>query len=294
MTLDHPFSQLAPEYAAYLSRMSVTPSKTGLIDSAAKRILWPENLDVYQAAVEGTAIPAAFVGVLELRESNCDPLRALGQGDRWDHVSVNVPRGQGPFASRLAAMKFYIHYDHLDQNSAPWSMEYACWKGEAWNGFGPRGHGRPTGYLWAGTSIYDKPYGPGGKYVSDGKWSSTTWDIQLGIVPVLLRIAQLRPDLAIGTALPNITAPSIVPAPVVSPSGVGGDVNKTKWIQSSLNKVLKLDPPLMVDGSFGRMTRNAVHQFQVSRHLVDDGIVGAEVTGALTSELAKMGVSDKS
>jgi len=77
--MQHPYAVLESEYAAYLAHLSVTPSKTGAIDAAAKRILRPENMDVYQAAVEGTQIPAAFIGVLELRESNCDPTRALGR-----------------------------------------------------------------------------------------------------------------------------------------------------------------------------------------------------------------------
>ena len=28
-----------------------------------------------------------------------------------------------------------INYDHLNDNSAPWTMPYCCWKGEACNGF---------------------------------------------------------------------------------------------------------------------------------------------------------------
>lgn len=281
--MQHPFKALEAEYAAYLARMTVTPGKAAAIDAAAKKILQPANLDVYVAAVEGTTIPAAFIGVLELRESDCDPTRALGQGDRWDRVSVNVPRGKGPFKSRLDAMKFYIHYDGLDQNSSPWSMEYGCWKGESWNGFGPRAHGRPTGYLWAGTSIYDKPTGKGGKYIRDGVWSPTTYDVQLGIVPVLLRIAQLRPDLAIGSSLPHVDAPSIVPDVAPIPTGVGGgfmidvnDVDSVKALQAVLNDKRALPDSISVDGSYGRETRAAVRAYQKREHLDATGLADPE------------------
>ncbi|MCC8968179.1 peptidoglycan-binding protein [Bradyrhizobium sp. Pear76] len=281
--MQHPFKALAAEYAAYLAHMTVTPGKAAAIDAAAKKILRPENLDVYVAACQGTAIPPAFIGALELRESDCDPTRALGQGDRWDRVSVNVPRGKGPFKSRLDAMKFYIRYDGLDQNSSPWSMEYACWKGEGWNGFGPRAHGRATGYLWAGTSIYDKPTGKGGKYVSDGEWSPSTYDVQHGIVPVLLRIGQLRTDLAIGSALPIVEAPSIVPDVAPAPVGVGGgfiidvsDINSVKALQAMLNDKHALPDPITVDGSYGRETRAAVRAYQMREHLTVDGLAGPE------------------
>lgn len=277
--MQHPFETLKEEYAHYLALMSVNPAKTKTIDDAAKKILRPENLDVYVAACEDTAIPPAFIGVLELRESDCDPMRALGQGDRWDRVSVNVPRGKGPFKSRLDAMRFYIQYDGLDQSSAPWSMEYTCWKGEAWNGFGPRAHGRPTGYLWASTTIYDKPWGRGGKYVWDGVWDASTYDVQLGIVPVLQRIGQLRPDLAIGTSLPTVEAPPIVPDVAPLPAGVGGgfmldinDVDSVKALQTMLNDKRALPDPLIVDGSYGRLTRAAVRAYQTSHGLNASGL----------------------
>lgn len=285
----HPYEALQGEYAAYLSRMAATPSKTGQIDAAAKRVLRPENMDVYQTATAGTAIPPAFIGALELRESNCDPSRALGQGDRWDRVSVNVPRGQGPFKSRLDAMKFYIHYDGLDDNSHPWGMEYACWRGERWNGFGPRAHGRATGYLWAGTSIYDRPTGLGGKYVRDGVWDPDTFDVQLGIVPVLLRIGQLRPDLAIGTALPNIEAPSIVPMPQPLPAGLGvgsglidtSDIDSVKALETMLNASGVLPAPIEVNGNYDRETAAAVRAYQVAKGLHVDGLAGEETMDSL-------------
>lgn len=290
--MQHPFEALAPEYAGYLSRMSVTPGKTGQIDAAAKKILLPQNLDVYLAATEGTTIPPAFIGVLELRESNCNPLLALGQGDPWAHVSTHVPAGKGPFKSRLDAMKFYIHYDGLDDNSHAWGIEYGCWRGERWNGFGPRGHGRATGYLWAGTSIYDKPLGAGGKYIADGKWSPTTYDVQLGIVPVLLRIAQLRPDLALGTSLPHIDAPDIVPPPAPIPQGLGvglldtSDIDSVKALETALNASGVLASPIVVNGSYDRETANAVRAYQIAKHLHVDGLAGNETIDSLGLERA--------
>ncbi len=273
--MNHPFSDLKAEYATDIAHMTITRAIE--VDRAAKTVLEPQNINRYIAACEGTEVPPAFIGVVDLRESNCNPRLGLGQGDPWNAVSRHVPRGFGPFASWAAAARFYIHYDHLDDNSSAWSIEYACWKGEVWNGFGPRAHGRATGYLWAGTSIY-----LGGKYVEDGRWDPTVKDVQLGIIPVLLRIGQLRPDLAIGSALPNVPAPSIVPAPAPVPLGVGGGdlSHDTRWIQGTLN-ALGANPRLDVDGSYGEHTRKAVRAFQASHGLFVDGLVGPQTIAAL-------------
>ena len=276
--MTHPFAELKAEYAADIAHMVITRPLD--IDRAAKKILEPQNIDRYIAACQGSEVPPAFVGALDLRESDCNPRLGLGQGDPWNAVSRHVPAGFGPFSSWAAAAKFYIHYDHLDDNSSGWSIEYACWKGEAWNGFGPRAHGRATGYLWSGTNIY-----LGGKYVADGVWDSNVKDVQLGIIPVIMRIGQLRPDLAIGSALPTVPAPPVVPEPMPIPVGVGGGDHDANWVQATLN-ALGASPKLTVDGNYGRQTRNAVRAFQAAHGLVVDGLVGPLTTAALTQALA--------
>jgi lysozyme family protein len=284
--MQHPYTQLQPEYAGDIAHLVITRPLD--IDNAAKKILQPQNIDRYIAACQGTEVPPAFVGALDIREDDCNPRLGLGQGDPWNQVSTHVPRGFGPFPSWATAAHFYIHYDHLDDNSSPWSIEYACFKGEVWNGFGPRAHGRATGYLWSGTSIYT-----GGKYVADGVWSSTTKDVQLGIIPIILRIGQLRPDLAIGSSLPNVPAPPVAPAVQTSPVGVGGGTHPTWWVQTALNALGAL-PLLTVDNSYGEQTRKAVRAFQTAHGLHLDGLVGDETFGGLEKALATAGISDAS
>lgn len=251
--------------------MSVT--RPLAVDNAAKKILKPENLNRYLTAVSGTDVPAIFIGALDLREGDCNPRLALGQGDPWNQRSSHVPRGLGPFSSWTAAAKFYIRYDHLDDNTQPWSMEYACYKGECWNGFGPRAHGRRTGYLWAGTSLYDPPTGLGGKYTTDNNWDPHTIDPQLGIIPVLMRIAQLRPDLAIAHADPFYQASLLPPiAPISVPEGLGENPISVKQMQHMLNVVNNAN--LDEDGSYGRNTRSAVRAYQTVKRLSADGLCG--------------------
>ncbi len=281
--MGHPYSVLQPEYAHRLASLRVTRSTA--VDQAARRLLRPQIIDHHTALAAKTGVPAIWSACAFEREASSDFRMALGQGDPWNRISVNVPRGKGPFSSWEAAAVYYEHYDHVDDNSAPWSMPYACWKWEIYNGMGPRNHGRVSGYLFSGTDQYDPPHGLGGKYVSDGQWSSSTVDQQLGCVPIALRMAELDPSLAIGSAIQK-GDPVPSPIPILPPPpGVDGGEHGPKWLQHSLN-VLD-DAGLVEDGSYGRRTREAVRAFQLAHGLATDGLAGPITIGVIVSELAR-------
>lgn len=279
--MKHPYETLRPEYERLLGSMVITRPRE--VEAVARKLLQPSIMDQHRAVEAETGVPAAFLAVLFEREASSDFRLALGQGDPWNRVSTHVPAGKGPFRSWRDAAIYYVGYDHLNDNTAPWSMPYCCWKGEAWNGFGPRSRGRPTGYLWSGTSIYDPPKGPGGKYIADGVWSGSTVDRQLGIVLVMLRMIQIDSSLddRFGLPLPAVAAPSIIP----TPEGVGGGAHNTVWVQTGLNK-LGQQPPLLVDGNYGRRTREAVRAFQIKAGITADGLAGPQTFAAMEKALA--------
>lgn len=275
------FASLKGEYERLLATVKVT--RVAAAKAAADQVF--KNGNRYIAAGAATGVPWPFIGVLDQRESDCNPTRGLGQGDPWNKVSTHVPKGKGPFASWVDAAKYYIHYDGLDDPPAPWDMPVACWEGEKWNGFGPRNKGIFTGYLWAGTNHYTR-----GKYVADSVWDGGEVDQQLGIVAVLYMMAQRDPETIIGGGIiPGGGAPPIVPdAAPYSETG-------TRWIQSRLNVImvaLSDDPEslnlLRVDGSYGRRTRGVVRDFQTYAGLPADGQAGPVTTAAMDAELAKI------
>lgn len=274
--MEHPFKVLRPEYERLLAAMVITRPQA--VEAAARSII--KNVPKYYAPVEkANRVPAIETGVLNMRESDEDFRTGLGQGDPWNKVSVHVPRGYGPFASWYDAAIFYEHYDHLDDNTAPWDYAYACWKSEIWNGFGYRSHGVNSPYLWAGSN-HQEP----GKYVADGVWDSGARDTQLGVIPVMMKAIQLEPSLAFGPSIDHIESPPLVPLPL--PDGVGGGLIGARWIQHSLN-VLGAVPQLVVDGNYGRRTREAVRSFQKAHGLDQDGLAGDLTCAAIDVELAK-------
>lgn len=279
--MPHPFVELRPEYERLLATMVV--ERTSAVSAAADKII--RNFQRYGDASVATAVPSSFIGTLDLRESDCDPRAGLGQGDPWSQVSRNVPRGKGPWRSWTEAAIFYIHYDHLDDTTQPWSMAYACWKGEAWNGFGPRNHGIFTGYLWGGSNHYRC-----GKYVSDGVWDGNHVDTQLGIIPVICEITRRYPSIAIGSAiLPSTDAPPLVPQQL---PGALGELTGVSWIQSALNTWMAHTfaaadyDVLAVDGNYGRRTRETVRAFQAGAGLEADGLAGDATCAAIDTMLA--------
>lgn len=184
------------------------------------------------------------------------------------------PQGRGPFPNWTAAAIDAYTLDKLNQvGQANWTWARFCYEGELFNGFGYRSHGVHTPYLWAGTNNYTS-----GKYVADGRFDPNHVDTQIGIVPVARAMAQMDASLDLPGSPPPADGPTPLPTPQPSPVG-------TSWVQDSLNKLKIADPPLIVDGNYGRLTRVAVTAFQQKAGITADGLVGPETIAAIQKAL---------
>jgi uncharacterized protein (TIGR02594 family) len=272
------FLKLKPEYDKLLSTMELRPETAAAAMAAAEKVI--ANSARYKEAGRLTGVPWQLIGVLDLRESGCDPTKALGQGDPWNRVSVNAPSGKGPFKSYVDAAVYYIGFDHLSDDVNFWDMSLVCWKAEKWNGLGYRNHGVFTPYLWAMTN-HQQP----GRYAGDGNWQAGEWDKQPGIIAVLYQMNVIDPANYIGVIelIPSDDDPP--PDPIAAPFTLAG----TRWIQSMLNILM---PPtedlLRVDGDYGRLTSAAVRNFQARVGLEVDGDAGDDTCAAIDRELSKI------
>jgi lysozyme family protein len=282
--MQHPYEALKTENAALLAGAYILPHVRPVAEATAKRLLVSRSR--YEVIQSETSVVVAPCACIHERECDGDFRCALCNGERiigTNRKTTLVPRGYGPWATFEAGAVTAFHIDGLDKVAGEpegWTFERAIYEWEAYNGFGPRAHGRHSGYPWAGTNVYN-----GGKYTSDGIWNPNAWDTQLGCVTVALAIAELAPDLALRRALPTVTALTVVPSsPSIVPDGHGGGPMTATDIQNALNK-LGCNPPLRVDNSYGRMTRLAVKSFQRIHHLTVDGFTGPETRAALQSAL---------
>jgi lysozyme family protein len=330
MIMQHPFSVLAPEYSALLAALQLDPARERELAARAAVVLAlsEHHRDEWAEVEARTGVPRLWGLASFERESGSDYGRSPAQGDRWDRVSVNVPRGLGPYRCWGDACVAAYRLDHLDevvrdQGSAisnqegatsslitdpchlipepGWTWPRACYEGELFNGFGPRAHGRHTGYLWSWTNIYT-----GGKYVADGKWDPDHVDTQCGMVPMMAALLRLDSSLALVEAPPWSAVPGSagvppapLPVPAVPPPNLPAvfDSKVTAWLQAALNRLnttegFSKDPPLVVDGSYGRHTRRAVTAFQAAHGLEPDGLAGpltiAEIRGQRSDDRGQM------
>lgn len=167
----------------------------------------------YQAVEAHTGVPWFIIAVIHMRESSQNWERSLAQGDPIDRVSVNVPRGRGPFKSwEEAAIDALVNCHPYLARKKDWSLGPALANLEAYNGMGYASRGRPSPYLWAGTDQYSS-----GKFVRDGVYDPSHVDQQPGCAGLLKAMMALDPSITFAGSRFTPQA-SATPVPTGKPS----------------------------------------------------------------------------
>jgi lysozyme family protein len=272
---------LTQDYISTLATARVIPSRAYEINKVAEKLL--PFVPKYDAVEKITLVPSVWQATVFEREASSNFNLYFGNGDPLDRRTTHVPAGRGPFLGPDAWVNGALDAIHLDRIGAMTTWPQFLFSAEKWNGFGPRSHGKHSGYLWGGMTAYT-----GGKYVADGVWNPNYYDQQLGVVPVALRMIELDPSLAFAGSVPIVESPSIVPPPIPHPVMATVD---PKWIQAALNRLKVRGTPLIVDGNIGRGTRYAVEEFQIRNRMLVDGIPGPQTVAALKQSLAENGMA---
>lgn len=208
------FNALSREYATLWDSMEIVRLQSS-IDRTAQRII--EHRPRYEAIEQLTRVPWYVVGIIHAMESGLRFDRHLHNGDPLTRKTRLVPRGRpvgmgdGPFTFEQSAtdalrMKGYHQIED-------WPLERIAWALERYNGWGYRRY-HPTTlspYLWSGSNHYTA-----GKYVADGKWSSTAVSSQSGAMPLLKTICANCTDINLtsiydATNEPEETTPASFP-----------------------------------------------------------------------------------
>ena len=145
--------------------------------------------EIYTDIEQATGVPWYLIAVLHRRESDADFHTYLGNGDPLSRKTTHVPRGRGPFATFQAGAIDALRLDGLS-SVKDWRLEKALYYCETFNGWGYANRGLPSPYVWGGTNQQRA-----GKYIRDGVWSSTAWDVQPGCAPIIAGIAWLDPSI---------------------------------------------------------------------------------------------------
>lgn len=176
----------------------IRPEWQGRIDAAARRLCDPRNKAWFteeSARLKrlGHDVPWFMIAVTKEMEAGIDAgfKLSIAQGDRWDRVSINVPRGRGPFDSWFEAADDALikcaPYMALWKN---WTVGGALTISMKYNGLGYFRMGVPNPYLFSGTTLYTR-----GKYIRDGVFDPNAVSAQIGIAALLLGMQKVDPSV---------------------------------------------------------------------------------------------------
>lgn len=224
------FDALRSDYARLWNEVQIHSHREQQVKTAVRTLV--RNKSRYKAVAQNTGVPWFVIGIIHIMESDADFTKHLHNGDPLTARTRNVPRGRPkigtpPFGWEESAVDALLQKG-LDKIT-DWSVERIAFELERYNGFGYRRY-HPTTlspYLWAGTAHYAR-----GKYIADGRWSSSAVSRQVGGMAILLRLLDQPEDIPIRRPTPPTT-----PTPTVEPKGKASE--------------LKINPPAA--GAFGAL-----------------------------------------
>lgn len=180
------YADLRDEYRALFLTAELRPDRTAMAQwhGAALRRARPR----YEAVAARVDVPWYFIGTIHALEASFNFRAHLHNGDfplsaRTRQVPAGRPLRWLPpsdwESSAIDAMRLMGFAGQSD-----WSLERTLHRLEAYNGFGYRRLGVPTPYLWSFSGHYDR-----GKFVADGRFSSTARSQQCGAAVMLKLLA---------------------------------------------------------------------------------------------------------
>lgn len=167
-------------------KASVKSNYNSQVDKVVRRILLHKYR--YKRVQYTTGVPWYVVAGIHNMESGGSFHHHLHEGSPLTGRTRYVPKGRPlwgkpPFTWETSALDA-LYYDKM--TTKDWSYLFdTLWAVECYNGTGYWRYHRdvPTPYIYAKTTI-ERP----GKYISDGKWSSTAISKQVGIGAIWKRM----------------------------------------------------------------------------------------------------------
>ncbi|RXT48938.1 peptidoglycan-binding protein [Bradyrhizobium betae] len=262
------FDRIKDEYERNWSNMKIRPSHADEANHAANTAI--KSKDIYKQIEDKTDVPWWFVAILHSREASFNFNKYLGNGQPLNRMTTIVPKGHGPFTSFAEGAVDALRHEGFI-GARDWGVARTMFRLEQYNGFGYRGRGINSPYLWSGSNIYGPPEQRGGKFVGDGDFSSGEVDKQLGAATILRAMMELDSSINLDGA-PTLGG-QLEPEERIAPMAL--------LMQQSLNKI-GANPPLEEDGIVGPKTKAAVAQFQQQHGITESGALDSVTVAAIT------------
>jgi lysozyme family protein len=181
------YEELRDGYLELFDASTILPSRKSVTNWYIYVLNRPKNRQRYEEVGQRLNIPWYFLGITHALEGSFNFRAHIHNGDPLRSKTIHVPRGRPvPWSppndwvsSAIDAMqlkKFHLETD--------WSLAHLLYRFEAYNGFGYRGRGINTPYLWSFSNHYTK-----GKYVSDGHFDRNAVSNQCGAAVLVKALA---------------------------------------------------------------------------------------------------------
>lgn len=194
----------AAEYRKRFAEAKIDDEHRAEVLAVARKILAVK--DRYAGIVKATGVPWWFIGVAHYRESSLDFGKHLHEGSPLTGRTRDEPKGR-PEKPPANGSVYTFDESAIDALTMPgkhfelirtWDVVETCLRLEQYNGFGYRGQGIPSPYLWAMTNQSDER----GKYVRDHVFDRNAPDKQIGCIAILLGLQELGVILFPSTSKP--------------------------------------------------------------------------------------------
>lgn len=198
----HASSQLIAEYAYLWPGTTISKDWTHEADIMTLRA--GALMEMYKRVQARRNVPWAALAALDMRESGCDPMGCLANGDPYNKMTIHYPSGKGPWASKESSFDWALDDFESPQgygvnlHRIKWDISQVLLFCEKWNGFLPRiEHGTvpadASPYIYSGSVFEGKPLYERGKRKErlgedsrmHGYWDPSQIDRQLGCLAFL-------------------------------------------------------------------------------------------------------------
>jgi lysozyme family protein len=176
------YASLKSEYGRLFRKLTVRPQYA---DNANWHLdMMRKSRDRYERVGKATGVPWHFIAATHALEASFNFRAHLHNGDfpltaRTRQVPAGRPSQWLPPSDWESSAKDALRLLGFT-GQTDWSLERTLYRLEAYNGLGYRGLGVPTPYLWSFSNHYER-----GKFVADGKFSSTARSQQCGAAVML-------------------------------------------------------------------------------------------------------------
>lgn len=185
------FDDIKKDYETSFANAKIIDKHRSNINWCVKQIL--DNKDKYLEVEDACCTPWFAVAIVHGMECSFNFRQHLHNGDNIKKKTWQVPSGRpDPWNPPNDWNSSAIDALRVDKMTGltDWSLARTLFRWEGYNGWGTRGRGVKTPYLWSFSDQYSK-----GKYVADGKWDSNAVSQQCGAA-VMLKVLVEKGEIA--------------------------------------------------------------------------------------------------